>query len=73
MDLLRTFYNDIHTREAVKAFLTEQLQNIAVERTFERKDVSGIADAMELINSSFEKLDEMYKKIEEVEYKNEAR
>jgi hypothetical protein len=73
MDLLKTFYNDVHTREAVKLFMTEQLQNIAIERTMNREDVSGIADAMELINTSFDRLKDVYGIIETKDYVNEAR
>lgn len=73
MDLLKTFYNDIHTREAVQAFMINQLEKMAVERTMSRGDVSGIADAMDVINTSFDKLKEMYDIIEQKEYVNEAR
>lgn len=60
---LVTFYNNEHEREAVKAFLMEQLGSLAIERAFDGDDVVGIKEARDTIVRSFNKLDEMYGKI----------
>ena len=59
---LVTFYNNEHEREAVKAFLMEQLKELAIERAFDGDDVVGIKEARDTIVRSFDRLDEMYGK-----------
>ena len=61
---LATFYNNEHEREAVKEFLVEQLKELAVERTFDGEDVKGIKEANENIVRAFDRLHELYGKIE---------
>lgn len=65
MNPLLSFYNNIHEKEAVKEFFYKTLQEMAVERVFEKKDVAGIYEAKRLIDNSFDKLDTLYGKIEE--------
>lgn len=60
MDLLRQFYNDIHTREAVKEFMIANLRETAVEKVFNKGAVAGIYEAKKAIDKSFDKLDELY-------------
>lgn len=60
---LVTFYNNEHEREAVKAFLIEQLGALAIERAFDGDDVVGIKEARDIVVRSFDLLDERYGKI----------
>ena len=57
---LRQFYNDEHTRLAVQAFLVEVLAQEAIQRVMERKDVSHLADANDIIEKAFIKLKETF-------------
>jgi hypothetical protein len=61
---LQNFYGNIGQREAVKLFMVEVLGEMAVERAFAGKPVVGIAEAKELVDKTFDKLDEIYGKIE---------
>lgn len=60
MDKLREFYADIHMRSSVKDYLDSFTAQEGVTMIFERKDVSHIADAKELIDKAFNHLDVMY-------------
>lgn len=60
MNPLHQFYTDIHTREAVKAFMLSQLQEMAVDAVFAKEDISGIYEAKELVEKSFSRLRELY-------------
>lgn len=60
MDLLRTFYNDIHTRETFKEFQLNLLRQMAVDRVFDKEDIAGIHEAKQIIEDSFSRLEEMY-------------
>jgi len=64
MQSLKLFYDNIQEREAVKAFLIDCLKELAVEKTFDGEDVSGIKEARQNIERAFDRLDEMYGKIE---------
>jgi hypothetical protein len=60
-NILRQFYNNETTREGVKGFLIDNLKQIAIDRTFDNKDIGGIADAKECIDKAFDKLEELYR------------
>lgn len=60
MDVLRRFNDDIATKEAVKQFFIDCISDEAVRRIFDRKDVSHIADAKDLIEKTFEQLSIVY-------------
>lgn len=60
MDILKTFYNDVHTREAVKEFLLSNLKEEAVERVFDKKAIAGLYEASKCIEKTFSKLEELY-------------
>lgn len=66
MDRLQQFYLDEATRDDVKNFMMNVLEEVAVERVFGGKDVVGILEAKELIEKSFSKLEEIYKVKKEV-------
>lgn len=53
---LEYFYRDTETRDAVKAYFIEYLEQEALRRIFAKEDVSGIADAKNAIIESFESL-----------------
>lgn len=61
---LVTFYNNKGEREAVKAFMLQNLSEIAVELAFDGKSVAGIPEAKKCVDKAFDKLDELYGKIE---------
>lgn len=60
MNILRQFYENTGERDAVKAFLTDVLKEIAVERTFNGEDVGGIKDAKDCVEKAFDRLEELY-------------
>lgn len=64
MNSLKNFYNNVAQREAVKEFLIANLKDLTVELAFEGKEVKGIPEAKRAIEKAFEKLDEIYGKIE---------
>ena len=47
-------------RDAVKAFLTDTLGQIAVELSFDGKDTRGIKDAKDCVDRAFQRLEEAY-------------
>lgn len=58
--LLQRFQTDEHLRNEVIAFIDNFIQQEAVKRVFERKDVSAVADAKELIDNAFSELENLY-------------
>lgn len=73
MKSLLEFHNDKETKENVKNFLFQVLEKETIKRVFDREDVSGLADAREVIEKAFEEMDVMFApKIERVT-ENEAR
>lgn len=56
-ELLRQFNGDIHTRDAVKAYFEAHIAQYALEKMFDRKDVSGIADAKDILEKAFNQLE----------------
>jgi hypothetical protein len=64
MNQLSLFYNNEGEREAVRAFMIEVLERIAIERAFAGKDVKGIPEARECIEQTFDRLAEKYGKIQ---------
>ena len=57
---LKTFQDNEVQREAVREFMIAALGNIAVERAFEGKSTSGIQEARECVEKTFDKLAELY-------------
>ena len=60
MQSLKLFYDNVTEREAVREFLIESLREIAIEKTFDGEDVTGIKEARQTIDKMFDKLDELY-------------
>ena len=59
MEPLNQFYNS-DKKEAFYDFFVEVLKEETAKRVFERKDVSGIADAKELLDKVYDKLKRKY-------------
>lgn len=70
MNPLQTFYINTPEKEAVQAFLLAQLREMAADMALDGEDVSGIKDAADLVTRTFDKLDELYGKIEEAKEQN---
>ncbi len=60
MNNLKVFHDNEVLREAVKEFMFECLKEIAVERVMKRENTVAIADAKEVIEKAFIKLEELY-------------
>ncbi len=58
---LQQFYTNETMREAVKAFLIDQLKEMAIETVFDKKATAGIYEARKVIDKAFDKLIELYK------------
>jgi len=70
MNPLQTFYTNTPEKEAVQEFLMAQLREMAADMALDGEDVSGIKDAADLVTRTFDKLDEMYGKIETAREQN---
>lgn len=58
---IQTFVLDDATKEEVHDFVINFLSAKTVERVFGGKDISGIKDAKELLESAFSEMDRVYK------------
>lgn len=71
---LKDFYLNEIMRNDVKTYLIDFLKVQAIEKAFAKEDVSGIADANEVINKAFDNLEVLFAPESQVkELKNEAR
>jgi hypothetical protein len=70
MHILNQFHQNKVEREAVQAFMVQCLEKIAVERVFRGEDVSGIKDARELVDRTFDELQLLYGEQPKVLYNN---
>jgi hypothetical protein len=57
---LNQFYNDVHTREEVVAYIHAFIDQEALKRVYAKEDVSAVADARSLIDSAFSNLENEY-------------
>lgn len=74
MASLQQFHKDVETRDNVKEYLLECLKSKMVEVGFEKGDTKPIAEAKEIIDEAFDKMDIMFRgKIEEKVKENPAR
>ncbi len=60
MNLLNKFHADFQVKGAVKEFLLEHLQKLAVKRAFAGEETTGIKEAKQIIESAFKDLDKTY-------------
>jgi hypothetical protein len=65
MNPLNSFYQNVVMRDSVKAFMIEELKEMAVEKTFAGQETKGIKEARDCLDKTFNKLGQMYGKIEE--------
>lgn len=70
---LHRFYNDDHTREAVREYLLDTLDKLALEKIYKREPVDGLADAQEAIENMFTQLGDEYGTKQKKNISNEAR
>jgi hypothetical protein len=59
-EYLRQFNGDYHTKELVKQFILDFINQEALNKMYAKQDVSHISDAVELLNKSFEELENIY-------------
>lgn len=60
MNPLKNFHSDVHTREAVHAFMLEFLREKAVDKVFSKQAIAGVYEAKKIIDEAFNKLEEMF-------------
>jgi len=70
MHPLKAFHDNENQREAVKDFMVECLKEMAVDKTFNGEETTGIKESRELINKTFDKLAELYGKIKTINNDN---
>jgi hypothetical protein len=58
--LLLQFQRDEHIRNEVIDFINSFIDDEAIKRVYERKDVSSVADAKELVNLAFAEISNLY-------------
>ena len=74
MKSLQQFYLETDTRDNVKNYLIEFLKEEAVRKIFAKEDVSGVAEAKEVIEKAFYNLEVKFEpKSKPKEPINEAR
>lgn len=59
-NILRQFNGDVGTKDTFKEFMVAVIEDEAIKRIYEGKDVSHIKDAKELVERTFEELDIKY-------------
>jgi len=59
---LRDFYQDTETKDNVRNYLIDYLEEEAIKKVFGREDVSAVADAKEIIDKAFFHLEELFDK-----------
>lgn len=63
MNPLFTFYNNEVQREAVRAFFSGALREMAADYALVGESTNGIKDAHTCIEKAFDKLEELYAKV----------
>lgn len=70
---IKEFYLDKEMMADVHEYLVQFLRETAIDKVFSRKDVSAIAEANEIIDEAFAKLDEIFGSKPKKKIINEAR
>ncbi len=52
-------------REAMRQFLIDQMREMAIDRVFTKQSTAGIYECRKVIDKTFDKLEEIYGKIDE--------
>lgn len=63
--LLRRFSADPHTKDAVKAFMEAFIDDYALDIIYKKGDITGVADARDIIRKAFDQIIFDYGKKEE--------
>jgi len=58
--LLKSFYEDVHTREEVRAYLVEFLKEEGIRKIFDKEETASVAEAKEIIDKAFDNLETMF-------------
>jgi hypothetical protein len=59
-DYLRLFYEQEHTRDAVKAYMLALLDERALKDVYDGQDVAGYKEARKTVEKLFSRLEELY-------------
>lgn len=65
MNPLLRFYQDEQMRDTLKEFMLNELSDMAVQKVFDKEDISGLPEAKELVEKLFNKLHELYEPVAE--------
>lgn len=60
MKSLKEFYQDSETRDNVKNYLLQYLKDEGCKKMFAKEDVTGFADAKDVIEKAFEEMEFMF-------------
>lgn len=71
--MLRDFYHNEYLRNEVQEYLISYLKERAIEKVFDKEDVSAIAEAKEIIDDAFDNLGVMFKQEPKKNTVDEAR
>ena len=71
--MLRDFYYNEHLRKEVQEYLVTYLKARAIEKVFDREDVSAIAEAKELIDDAFDNMEVLFAQEKKKHTVDEAR
>ena len=72
MNKLNELYNDKAMLEDLRNLFNIVIEEQAVKKVLAREDVSGIADANDIVTKAFDRLDEMFKPEVKVKQKNNS-
>lgn len=71
---IKEFYTDAETRDNVKSYLLDFIKEEGCKKMFDKEDVSGYADAKEIIEKAFNEMEYLFSpKPKEKIILNEAR
>lgn len=65
MNILKSFHDNQAVREAFKDFQLGVLREMAADMAIEGESTDGIKDAVACVNKTFDRLSEVYGKIQE--------
>jgi len=72
MNKLNELYNDKAMLEDLRNLFNIVIEEQAVKKVLAREDVSGIADANDIVTKAFDRLDEMFKPEKKVKQENNS-
>lgn len=54
---LSLFSNDKHVKESVRQYIEAFIDDYALDKVYKKEDVTGIADARDVLRKAFEQID----------------